>query len=445
MLGSDIAGTVDAVGPGVTRFAAGDDVYGDILSYLGGFAEYVCVPEKVLEPLPEGMSHEEASAIPQAGMIALQGIVARGRVRAGEQVLINGAGGGSGSYAIQLAKLYGAEVTGVDNAGKLEFMRSMGADHVLDYRQTDYTATGDRYDLILDLVAYRSVAACARALAPGGRYFMVGGPVSTLLRVLVFGPLRGRIRVLAVQLGARHVGPLVELIRDGKVATVIDRRFPLAEVPDALRYVGEGHARARSSLPSTDHGAPRDLCQHGRRGRRPDPRPALDAELRLGGVHRGRRAGRDVQREPRHAARRARRRRDDGVVGDPAGGVGGVSRRPAGSRCRDGRLPLVAGPAARQTRVRRLSRRVRLPVRVLVPDPVRGGEPVLPLGARHQDVRDGVARHRLPGDDEAPDAARLVRGSPAQPCRADDAIEQGALFCAMLAANPRRPTNGGAS
>ncbi|GAA1799307.1 NAD(P)-dependent alcohol dehydrogenase [Luedemannella flava] len=245
VLGSDIAGTVDAVGPGVTRFAAGDDVYGDILSYLGGFAEYVCVPEKVLEPLPEGMSHEEASAIPQAGMIALQGIVARGRVRAGERVLINGAGGGSGSYAIQLAKLYGAEVTGVDNAGKLEFMRSMGADHVLDYRQTDYTATGDRYDLILDLVAYRSVAACARALAPGGRYFMVGGPVSTLLRVLVFGPLRGRIRVLAVQLGARHVGPLVELIRDGKVATVIDRRFPLAEVPDALRYVGEGHAKGK--------------------------------------------------------------------------------------------------------------------------------------------------------------------------------------------------------
>jgi NADPH:quinone reductase-like Zn-dependent oxidoreductase len=250
ILGSDIAGRVEAVGAGVTLFEPGADVFADILDHLGGFAEYVSVPETVLSPMPAGMTYEEAAALPQAGVIALQGIQARGNVEPGQKVLINGAGGGSGSFAIQLAKLCGAEVTGVDNAEKLEFMRSLGADHVIDYTREDFTANGRRYDLILDLAGYRKPSAYARSLAPGGRYLLVGGAMSTLLRVLLFGPLTGRgegkrIRVLAVRLGAQHVTPLVELCRAGQVRIVIDRRFRLDEVPEALRYLGEGHAKGK--------------------------------------------------------------------------------------------------------------------------------------------------------------------------------------------------------
>jgi NADPH:quinone reductase-like Zn-dependent oxidoreductase len=250
ILGSDIAGRVEAVGPGVTRFAPGDDVFADILSHLGGFAEYVSVPETVLSPLPAGMSYEDAAALPQACAIALQGIQVKGRVEAGQQVLINGAGGGSGAFAIQLAKLHGAEVTGVDNAEKLESMRALGADHVVDYTREDFTRNGRTYDLVLDLAGYRGPSDYARSLAPGGRYFLVGGSMSTLLRVLVLGPLVGRrgrkaIRVLAVKLGAEHVTPLVELCRAGKIRIVVDRRYRLDEVPEALRYLGEGHAKGK--------------------------------------------------------------------------------------------------------------------------------------------------------------------------------------------------------
>ena len=153
-------------------------------------------------------------------------------------------------YAIQLAKLNGAEVTGVDNAEKLEFMRTLGADHVIDHRRQDYTRNGRPYDLILDVAAYRSAFAYKRALAPGGRFLYVGGSVRTLLQVLVVGPLVGRaegrkVRLLAVRLGARHVAPLVELCRAGTVTTVVDRRFALSEVPEALRYLGEGHAKGK--------------------------------------------------------------------------------------------------------------------------------------------------------------------------------------------------------
>jgi NADPH:quinone reductase-like Zn-dependent oxidoreductase len=243
VLGSDIAGRVEAVGNRVTRFQPGDDVFADILSQMGGFAEYVCVPERILAPMPPGMSYDEAAALPQAGVIALQGILEKGRVGVGQQVLINGAGGGSGMYAVQLAKMHGATVTGVDNGEKQDFMRSMGADHVLDYTREDFTRSGRTYDLILDLAAYRSVAAYRRALAPGGRYLMVGGSVSTLLRVLLGGGKR--IRVLAVRLGVANVAPMVELCQAGKIKTVIDRRFPLDEVPEALRYVGGGHAKGK--------------------------------------------------------------------------------------------------------------------------------------------------------------------------------------------------------
>lgn len=247
ILGSDIAGRVAAVGDGATRFGPGDDVFADILDTLGGFAEYVSVPEHVLEPMPAGMSYEDAACLPQAGAIALQGV--HNRVSAGDAVLINGGGGGSGMYAIQLAKLAGAEVTAVDNAEKLDFMRSLGADHVLDYAQSDFTRIGRTYDLILDLVGDRSARAYRRSLRPGGRYSYVGGSTGTLLRVLAGGlvPRRDgkKVGLLAVRLGAKQVAPLVELIRDGSVVTRIDRRYRLAEAPEALAYLGAGHARGK--------------------------------------------------------------------------------------------------------------------------------------------------------------------------------------------------------
>jgi len=250
ILGSDIAGRVAAAGRNAARFKPGDDVFADILSSMGGFAEYVCVPQAALAPVPAGLTYEQAAALPQAGAIALQGILDTGRVRPGQKVLINGGGGGSGMYAVQLAKLAGAEVTGVDNAEKLEFMRSLGADHVIDYAREDFTRNGRGYDLILDLAAYRPASAYRRSLMPGGRYLYVGGSVATLLQVLMIGPVIGRaggnrIRLLAVRLGVQHLDPLVEFIRAGKVTTVIDRRFALSEVPEALRYLGEGHAKGK--------------------------------------------------------------------------------------------------------------------------------------------------------------------------------------------------------
>ena len=250
ILGSDIAGRVEAAGRQVTRFRPGQDVFADILSSMGGFAEYVCAPEAALMPMPAGLTYEEAAALPQAGAIAWQGIQDKGQVRPGHKVLINGAGGGSGMYAIQLAKLHGAEVTGVDNAEKLEFMRSLGADHVIDYTRDDFTRTGLTYDLILDVAAHRPAFAYQRSLTRGGRYLYVGGSVPALLQVLLIGPVIGRaegkkIRLLAVRQGAQHLTPLVELCQAGKIVTVIDRRYPLSETPAALRYLGEGHAKGK--------------------------------------------------------------------------------------------------------------------------------------------------------------------------------------------------------
>jgi NADPH:quinone reductase-like Zn-dependent oxidoreductase len=250
VLGSDIAGRVAAAGPEATLFRPGEEVFADILSYMGGFAEYACVPQSVLARMPAGMTYEEAAALPQAGAIALQGIRDKGQVQPGQAVLINGAGGGSGMYAVQLAKLLGGEVTGVDNAGKLEFMRSLGADHVIDYTRENFTRNGRAYDLILDLAAYRSPLACRGSLKPGGRYLYVGGSMTALLQALLAAPLTGRaesrkIRLLAVRLGAQHLAPLVELCQTGKITTVIDRRYALSAVPQALRYLGEGNAKGK--------------------------------------------------------------------------------------------------------------------------------------------------------------------------------------------------------
>lgn len=249
-LGSDIAGRVEAVGAEVTGLRPGDEVFGDNLSLKGGFAEYAVAPESALAPKPVGLTFAEASTIPQAGAIARQGTAGVGT---GQRVLINGAGGGSGSFAIQLARQAGAHVTGVDGAGKLDFMRSVGAHDVIDYRSQDFTRTDEPYDLVLDLVAHRSVFAYRRALAPGGRYSCVGGSVRTLLRVLTIGSIAGRLTgrrlgVLAVKQGPAHFSPLADLCLAGDLVIHIARTFGLDDVPEALAYVGEGHSLGKTVI-----------------------------------------------------------------------------------------------------------------------------------------------------------------------------------------------------
>ncbi|HEX9987746.1 MAG TPA: NAD(P)-dependent alcohol dehydrogenase [Chloroflexia bacterium] len=250
VLGSDIAGRVEEVGRNVTRFKPGDEVFGDIIGRMGGFAEYVCVRGKTLALKPASMTFEEAAAVPQAAVIALQGIRDKGQVEPGQKVLVNGAGGGAGSFAVQFAKLYGAEVTGVGSGSKLDFMRSLGADHVIDYTREDFTRNGKEYDLILDVIALRSVFAYKRALKPNGSYFAVGGSVPTALQILLLGPLIRRatgkkIRYLMVQPNARDLAHITELCAAGKVVPVVDKCYPLSEVPEALRYLGEGRAKGK--------------------------------------------------------------------------------------------------------------------------------------------------------------------------------------------------------
>ncbi|WP_067462186.1 NAD(P)-dependent alcohol dehydrogenase [Nocardia amamiensis] len=243
VLGSDIAGRVEVVGSEVTRFAPGDEVYGDNLMLKGGFAEYAVVPESALAHKPVSLSFAEASTLPQAGAIALQGTAG---IAAGMSVLINGAGGGSGAFAIQLAKSAGAHVTGVDNAAKLAFMRTLGADEVIDYRAEDFTRTGP-YDRVLDLVAHRSVFAYRRSVARGGRYRCVGGTTRALLRLATVGVVAGMVTgrglgVLAVKEGPAHFTPLAESCVAGRIGIHIDRSFPLDETANALAHVGAGRA-----------------------------------------------------------------------------------------------------------------------------------------------------------------------------------------------------------
>ena len=244
VLGSDVAGTVEAVGSEVTEFKLGDAVFGDIIEHCGGFAEYVCAPAKCWTIKPPTLSFEVASTLPQSGCIAVQGIRDTGRVQAGERVLINGAGGGSGTLAIALAKSLGAVVTGVDNALKQEVMKGAGADHTLDYIQTDFTEGKEGYDHILDLVAHRPMAHYRRALRPGGRYLMVGGSVRLMLKLLAAGPINvrwhgKRLGILAVTANQDLPG-IAQLVEDGILKPIIDRVLPLPETPDALRLVGEG-------------------------------------------------------------------------------------------------------------------------------------------------------------------------------------------------------------
>src|SRR4030066_52316 len=250
ILGSDIAGRVEVAGRNIRQFQPGDEVFGETLRYRDGFAEYVCAPERALARKPARMTFEEAAAIPQAAVIALQGIRDKGQVQPGQKVLINGAGGGAGTFAVQLAKLHRAEGTGVDNTGKLDFMRSLGADHVIEYTREDFTKNGKQYDMVLDVIAHRSVFAYQRALRPNGSYFMVGGSVATMFQILLLGPWIKRttgkkIRILAVQPNRNDLVFITELCKAGKVVPVIDRRYPLSEVPEALRYLGEGRAKGK--------------------------------------------------------------------------------------------------------------------------------------------------------------------------------------------------------
>lgn len=249
ILGSDIAGRVESVGVNVTRFAPGDDVLGDILGRWGGFAEYVCAPQDALLRKPEGMTFEAAAALPQSASVAVQGLRDEGRVQPGHRVLINGAGGGSGSFSIQIAKHLGAEVTGVDRAEKLDTMRSLGADHVIDYTRQDFTDDGQSYDLIFDLVASHPLLDYRRCLSPRGRYLMVGGSVRSIVKTLVVGSLISLTGTRKMSMLAAKPNEglpfVIELIEAGKITPVIDARYPLSQVPEAMRYLGAGHARGK--------------------------------------------------------------------------------------------------------------------------------------------------------------------------------------------------------
>ena len=245
ILGGDIAGQVEAVGSGVTQFQPGDQVYANLLEHgYGGFAEYVSVPAAVVSPKPPGLSFEEAAAVPMAATTALQGLGRHGDLQAGQKVLINGATGGVGTFAVQLAKAYGAEVTAVTSTPNIDLVRSLGADHVVDYTTTDVVGDGRRYDLVLDTVGNRSVPELRRMLAAGGKAAVTG---FTSVRRLLGVSLRGGKDIAQVQAHV-HSGDLERLsalIEAGKVRPRIDRRYQFADLPAAIAYVEQGHARAK--------------------------------------------------------------------------------------------------------------------------------------------------------------------------------------------------------
>jgi NADPH:quinone reductase-like Zn-dependent oxidoreductase len=254
ILGSDVAGQVVAVGSRVQRFRVGDEVYGDLSAFgvrgWGGFAEYVCAPERALVPKPARMTFEQAAALPQAGQLAVQGLFANGPPRARQRILINGAGGGVGTIAVQLAKLQDVEVTGVDSAAKLEMMRSLGFDHVIDYTKEDFTRNGRRYDLILDTKTTRTAFEYARSLNPRGTYVTVGGPeIARLLRVAIVGRWIGVTTDKAVRLIGlrqnRDLPYLNERFEAGQLVPVIDGPYRLSEARDAFRHFGAGHHKGK--------------------------------------------------------------------------------------------------------------------------------------------------------------------------------------------------------
>jgi NADPH:quinone reductase-like Zn-dependent oxidoreductase len=247
ILGCDVAGRVEAIGGHVEMLHPGDEVFGDISGCgWGGFAEYVCADEKILALKSADMTFEEAAAIPQGAVMALQGIRDMKPIQKGSHVLINGAGGCVGTFAVQIAKAYGAVVTAVDSAEKLEMLRSIGADHVIDYTQNDFTTNGKSYDLILDVVARRSVPDYRRALALDGIAVLVGGASSSILKAALFGSGEGaKVVLLMHKPNKKDLETMNKLFETGKVFPIIDKCFSLGEVPDALRSIGEGRAKGK--------------------------------------------------------------------------------------------------------------------------------------------------------------------------------------------------------
>jgi NADPH:quinone reductase-like Zn-dependent oxidoreductase len=245
ILGGDIAGRVEAVGSGVTQFKPGDEVYANLLDHgNGGFAEYVSVPVEVMALKPANLSFEEAAAVPMAAVTALQGLRHHGEIQPGQRVLINGASGGIGTFAVQIAKSYGAEVTGVTSTRNIGLVGSLGADHVVDYTTTDFFQSGEHYDLILDTIGNLSVRDLRRALAEGGKAAVVG---FTSVAKLISVSLRGgkNIAQVSAHLAAADLEFLSNLIEAGKVRPQIDRRYPFAEIPAAIAYLEQGHARGK--------------------------------------------------------------------------------------------------------------------------------------------------------------------------------------------------------
>ncbi len=245
ILGSDIAGRIEAVGASVNQFQPGDEIFVDSSKYgFGAFAEYVCVPENALSLKPAKLTFEEVATLPQAAILALQGLRDKRQIQLEEKVLINGAGGGVGTFAVQIAKLFGAEVTGVDSANKLDMVRSIGADHVIDYNQEDFTKSGQRYDLILDVVVSHSISDYKNALNPKGTLAMVGGSMARVFKAALLGPLISRSKKMGIVVWRPNKKEdmvfLTELLEADKVVPVIDKIYPLSETAEAFRYLEEG-------------------------------------------------------------------------------------------------------------------------------------------------------------------------------------------------------------
>jgi len=250
ILGSDIAGKVEAIGKNVTLFQVGDDVYGDVMYRWGGLAEYVCAPEKSLMLKPSNLSFEDAASIPQAAVVALQSLNYNEPLKKGQKVLIIGAGGSTGSFAIQIAKAYGAEVTGVDNTEKLEMMRSLGADHVIDYTKENFTKNGKQYDLIVGLVTPHSIFDYKRSLNSKGAFVMTGGFVPKLLQTLIFGSLisvfsNKKMGILMHEQNKKDLGIINKLYNDGKLVPVIDKKYSLKDAAKAFQSLIDGKAKGK--------------------------------------------------------------------------------------------------------------------------------------------------------------------------------------------------------
>ncbi|MGD0177814.1 MAG: NAD(P)-dependent alcohol dehydrogenase [Candidatus Bathyarchaeia archaeon] len=249
--GADMAGRVEAVGRNVKQFQPSDEVFGDLAKFgLGAFAEYVCAHENALALKPANISFEEAAAVPLAAVTALQGLRDKGQIQPGQKVLINGASGGVGTFAVQIAKSFGAEVTGVCSTRNLDMVRSIGADQVIDYTSEDFTQNEQRYDLILAANGYHSISDYKRALSPEGTYVVTGGSMAQLFQAMLLGPwisMTGSKKMgsLSMRINQEDLVFMKELLEAGKVKPVIDRRYKLSEVAEALRYLEEGHARGK--------------------------------------------------------------------------------------------------------------------------------------------------------------------------------------------------------